>query len=314
MKENKKLIRKIILYYALCAFTTGAVWQLYDYWFSAQFIERLAEGSAAYRIVMFIYVVTLPLEFVVGAILFYILIRKLLYTESEKRVKEQNMVYAAIAHDLKTPMTSVQGFAAALRDGMIPPEKQSEVLDVICSKSRHMDELINSLFEYASLGAEEYRLKFEPVDAAHIVREVAAEAYTDFEEHGIELEADISEEPLTILGDSRELRRAVTNLVVNAWKHNEPGTKVRITAKAAGDELLIAVADNGAQIPQKMREVILQPFVTGDAARMSRNGSGLGLTIAAKIVVLMGGALRIVDVDGEYVKAFEICSISLKSH
>ena len=103
------------------------------------------------------------------------------------------------------------------------------------------------------------------------------------------------------------------NLVVNAWKHNEPGTKVLIAAKAAGDKLLVTVADNGAQIPQEMREVILQPFVTGDAARMSRNGSGLGLAIAAKIAALMGGALRIVDVDGEYVKAFEICGISLVS-
>lgn len=305
------MIRKFILYYCLCAFVTGVIWQLYDYWFSAQVIERLAEGSAAYRIAGLVYVVTLPLEFVVGALLFYALIRKELKTESEKRVKEQSMIYAAIAHDLKTPMTSVQGFAAALRDGMIPPEKQSEVLDVICSKSRHMDELIHSLFEYANLGAEEYRLKSEPFDAARVVREVVAEGYTDFEEHGIELDVNISDGPLMILGDTREFRRAVTNLVVNAWKHNEPGTKVCITAKAAGDELLVAVADNGAQIPEEMREVILQPFVTGDAARTSHDGSGLGLAIATKIIALMGGALRIVDADGEYVKAFEICRISL---
>ncbi len=311
MKKKNKLIRKFILYYCLCAFVTGVIWQLYDYWFSAQVIERLAEGSAAYRIAGLVYVVTLPLEFVVGALLFYALIRKELKTESEKRVKEQSMIYAAIAHDLKTPMTSVQGFAAALRDGMIPPEKQSEVLDVICSKSRHMDELIHSLFEYANLGAEEYRLKSEHIDASRVVREVVAENYTDFEEHGIELDVNISDGPLMILGDTREFRRAVTNLVVNAWKHNEPGTKVCITAKAAGDELLVAVADNGAQIPEEMREVILQPFVTADPSRASHGGSGLGLAIATKIIALMGGALRIVDADGEYVKAFEICRISL---
>ena len=313
LKDNKKLIRKCILYYSLCAFTTGAAWQLYDYWFSAQFIERLFEGSTAYRIVMFIYAVTLPLEFVVGALLFYILIRKALNAESEKRVKEQSIIYAAIMHDLKTPITSIEGFAKALRDGMIPPEEQSKALDVICSKTRRMDELINSLYEYASLGAEEYRLKSEHIDASWVVREVVAEYYTDFEEHGIELNVNISDESLMIIGDTREFRRAVTNLVVNAWKHNEPGTKVLIAAKAAGDKLLVTVADNGAQIPQEMREVILQPFVTGDAARMSRNGSGLGLAIAAKNAALMGGALRIVDVDGEYVKAFEICGISLVS-
>lgn len=263
---------------------------------------------------MFIYAVTLPLEFVVGALLFFILIRKLLNAESEKRVKEQSIIYAAIMHDLKTPITSIEGFAKALRDGMIQPDEQSKALDVICSKSRRMDELINSLYEYASLGTEEYRLKPEQIDAARIMREVVAENYTDFEEHGIELDVNISDEPLMILGDTREFRRAVTNLVVNAWKHNEPGTKVRITAKAAGGELLIAVADNGVHIPQERREEILQPFVTGDAARTSRDGSGLGLAIATRIVALMGGALRIVDVDGKYVKAFEICRISLISH
>ena len=249
------------------------------------------------------------LVFILGALVFYRITAGIIRAESERRVKEQNLIYAAIAHDLKTPMTSVQGYAAALREGKIPPDEQAEALGIICSKCRHMNELVDSLFEYARLGTEEYRLKTEPIDAAKITREIAAENYADFEEHGIELDTDISEEPLTVRGDAREFRRAVTNLIINAWKHNEPGTKVKITAAAKDGILLIAVADNGSQIPQQQRDAILQPFVTADASRTSHGGGGLGLAISARVIALMGGTLRIADAEKPYLKAFEITGL-----
>ena len=249
--------------------------------------------------------------FVLGAFAFYRLASRIIRAESERRVKEQNLIYAAIAHDLKTPMTSVQGYAAALRDGKIPPEGQAEACDIICRKSRRMNELVDALFEYARLGAAEYKLKSERIDAAQIVREVAADSYTDFEERGIALDVDIPDGPLAILGDAGQLRRAVTNLVINAWKHNSEGAKVRVTAQAEDGRLLICVADDGAPIPPEAREALLRPFVTADEARTSRSGSGLGLAIAAKIVRLMGGTLRIADAGGGYIKAFEIVGIPL---
>ena len=251
------------------------------------------------------------LVFALGAFAFYRLTSRIIKAESERRVKEQNLIYAAIAHDLKTPMTSVQGYASALRDGKIPPEGRAEALDIICSKSRRMNELVDSLFEFARLGTEEYRLKSEPVDAAKVVREIVAESYADFEDRGIALDIDIPDESLMVLGDEREFRRAVANLVVNAWKHNASGAKVRVAVKASDGRLIISVADDGAAIPQAQREALLQPFVTADDARTSRGGGGLGLAISARIAELMGGALRIVDMDGEYVKAFEISGIAL---
>ena len=253
--------------------------------------------------------------FVLGAFAFYRLITRIIRDESARRVKAQNLIYAAIAHDLKTPMTSVQGYAAALRDGKIPPGEQAEACDIICRKSRRMNELVDSLFDYARLGTEEYHLKSEPIDAAQIVREVAADSYTDFEAKGIALDVDIPDGPLMILGDAREFRRAVTNLIVNAWKHNTAGAKVRVTAKEADGKPLFSVADDGDPIPPEAREAILRPFVTADEARTSRGGSGLGLAISAKIIALMGGTLRVVDAGGAYVKAFEIRGLSgCRSH
>ncbi len=86
---------------------------------------------------------------------------------------------------------------------------------------------------------------------------------------------------------------------------------MRVAAKEVDGRLLICVADDDAPIPPEAREALLRPFVTADEARTSRGGSGLGLAIAAKIARLMGGALRIADADGGYVKAFVIVGIPL---
>lgn len=249
------------------------------------------------------------LVFALGAFVFYRLTSRIIRAESERRVREQNLIYAAIAHDLKTPMTSVQGYAAALRDGVIPPEKQAEALDIIHAKSRRMNELVDSLFEYASLGTEEYHLKKEPVDAAKVVREIAADHYRDFEDRGIDLDVDIPDGPVTILGDAREFRRAVTNLVVNAWKHNESGAKVRVALKAANGQATVSIADTGAAIAPEQREGLFKPFVTADAARQSSGGSGLGLAIASKIIAEMGGRIDVVDGPAPYTKAFVISGL-----
>ena len=87
--------------------------------------------------------------YVISAVIFYKLTAKYLKAESERRLKEQNLIYAAVAHDFKTPMTSVQGFAKALSDGKIRPEEQQEIFDLICRKSNSMNDMVNTLFEYS---------------------------------------------------------------------------------------------------------------------------------------------------------------------
>jgi len=221
------------------------------------------------------------------------------------------MICAAIAHDLKTPMTSVQGYAAALRDGKIPTDKQAEALEIIHSKSKRMNELVESLFEYSRLGTEAYQIKKEPMDAAQIVREIAAENYADFEDRGISLEADISEKPLMILGDAMEFRRAVTNLIVNAWKHNERGAQVRVTVREEKGQALISGADTGAVISKEQKKTVFQPFVTADEARPSSGGNGLGLAVVSAVIARHGGEMRIAEGSAPHTKAFEITGLPL---
>ncbi len=244
------------------------------------------------------------LIFVLGAFVFYRITAKIIKAESERRVQEQNLIYASIAHDLKTPMTSVQGFAKALMDGKVKPEEQQEIFDIIFRKAGTMNDMINTLFDYARLGTEGYRAEMSRMDLGALVREIMAEHYTDLEEHGIVPDVDIPDEPLMITGDRTELRRAIANLVVNVYRHNPEGISVLATLRRERDKAVIRIADSGRSLPDDMD--IFEPFVTENTARTSGHGTGLGLAITKRIIQRHGGKVSVENGDGEYTKAFLI--------
>ncbi|MBO4781143.1 MAG: HAMP domain-containing histidine kinase, partial [Lachnospiraceae bacterium] len=201
-----------------------------------------------------VYMLLSILIMVIAAVVLYKLTAGILRKESEKRLKEQNLMYAAIAHDLKTPMTSVQGFAKALSEGKVSEAEQKEIYDIIYAKSCTMNDMINTIFEYSKLGTEEYKTKPETFNICSVVRDIAAENYTDFEEHDIELDTDIPDEEIMVNADKKELSRAITNLMVNVYKHNPDGIKAKVVVeKAEGrsdKKAVIRILDTGAEIPQ----------------------------------------------------------------
>ena len=255
-----------------------------------------------------IYLCLSILIMVIAAIVLYKATAGILKKESEKRIREQNLMYAAIAHDLKTPMTSVQGFAKALSEGKVNEDEQKEIYDIIYAKSCTMNDMINTIFEYSKLGTEEYKPIPEPFNICSVVRDIAAENYTDFEEHDIELDIDIPDEEIIVNADKKELSRAITNLMVNVYKHNPEGIKAKVSVEKADDrsgrKVTIKILDTGAEIPQDMD--IFEPFVTENTSRMSGGGTGLGLAITKRIIERNGGNIYISTREDGYTKAFVI--------
>ena len=251
-----------------------------------------------------IYFILSILIIVIAAIVLYKLTSGILQKESEKRIKEQNLMYAAIAHDLKTPMTSVQGFAKALSEGKVSDTEKKEIYDIIYAKSNTMNDMINTLFEYSKLGTQEYKPIPESFDICSLVRDIVAENYAEFEEHGIELDIDIPDEEIIVNADKKELARAIANLVVNVYKHNPEGIKAKISVEKAGEKAVIKILDTGAEIPQDMD--IFEPFVTENTSRMSGHGTGLGLAITKRIIERNGGKIYISSREEGYTKAFVV--------
>lgn len=221
--------------------------------------------------------------------------------------KKRNLMLSDIAHDLRTPMTTVNGYAKALADGMVTDEsKKQEYLNAIQNKSVRMNELINLLFEYAKLDSEGFRLDKTKLDLCELLRENAALAYSDIEEAGMDFEVRIPEEPYYINADSIQLSRVVTNLLNNAVRHNPKGTTITLSMKEEAAGVMVVVADDGNTIPDDISGHIFEPFAKGDSSRRS-GGSGLGLSIAKKVIDMHGWDLKFVSKpDDRNTKAFVI--------
>lgn len=246
--------------------------------------------------------------------------------QKEEYDRQRNLLLSDIAHDIKTPITTVCGYAKALADDLVSEQgKRKEYLQAIYAKSIRMDELINLLFEYVKLDSSGFELHKEKLDLGELLRENIALLYSDFEEKGIQLEIDIPEKEFLFEADKIQFGRAIANILTNSVKYNEAETKVRValcihsslpigadnryhtTMAGSNSYCQIIIADNGIPIDDSLAENIFEPFSRGDKARSSRGGSGLGLSIAHKIVQMHGGELELRRDGGDgYTKAFVI--------
>lgn len=281
--------------------------------FAMGFVHQL--GMNRFPITHFLITLFLFVVPIVGAAVWFAKI----ISEEVVRIKQQeeelrqqyerarNLMLSDIAHDLRTPITTIAGYSKALNDGLVnSEEKRKEYLDAIENKAERMSDLITLLFEYVRLDSNNFTLKKEPVNITELLRENVALLYADVEEKGMSFEIDIPEEIFEVELDKLQFSRVITNLINNALKHNEAGTEIIVKLENALDEIHISVSDNGKMIPPMIADHIFEPFVMADVSRESKGGSGLGLSIAKKIVQMHGWTLELNQYYEEYKKSFVI--------
>ncbi len=212
-------------------------------------------------------------------------------SSKERLIVEKQKMLADISHDLKTPITVIQGYAKAIADGLTDSETQRQYLQTIFIKTESLTEMINTFYDYSKLEHPEFRLVREKRDMAEFLREYLAAKYDEIELMGFELEVEIPEEVIEYSFDSIQLQRVFDNIFSNALKHNPKGTTVYIALWQTDKSIRMEIGDNGAGIPKEIQENLFEPFMVGDDSRNNKQGSGLGLAVAKKIVELHGGAL-----------------------
>ena len=224
---------------------------------------------------------------------------KKLDAELEKERKEEDrskyLMISDIVHDLKTPMTTVTGYAKALNEGMVKGEDQAEYLDAIYNKSCRMNEIVNLLFDYVKLDSEGFTLNKSKLDINELVRESIALNYTDIEDAGDEIDIAIPEEPILVDADKMQMSRVINNLLVNAVKHNKTNTSIGVFVRKDYEDTRIYVADTGDRIDDSIAQTLFDPFVMGDKSRVSKGGTGLGLSISKKICEMHGFKIKLVQ-------------------
>lgn len=305
--EMTKLRNKIVLCFVIVVFAVRVMDSAIDSVWDAIIVPKIypdegytgifAAGTIGYMGASFVL-------YLMSAIVFYIMVKKIVEKESLRQVQKQNLIYASIAHDIKTPMTSVQGFAKALSEGKIKPDETQEIYEIIYNKSKSMNELVDIVFEYAKCGTNDYQMMLEEIDLCVLVRDIVAEHYCDFEDHHMDLEIDIPENPIIINADKKEMKRALANLVNNTYKHNPEGIKVLVRLAADGKNVKLIIADSGKQIDKNMN--IFEPFVTENISRTTGNGNGLGLAITKRILDKHDARISIADDISGYTKAFVV--------
>jgi signal transduction histidine kinase len=219
--------------------------------------------------------------------------RRLAQSEAEKKKLEsgrQTMI-AGISHDLKTPITVLLGYAKALNDGVVPQKEQTAYLVTIEQKAKDLNDLINTFHEYSMLEHPNYKLDLQEVDICNYLRDYIAERYNEIILAGFELEVNIPESHILCKVDSRALQRVFSNILSNSLKYNEKGTRILVSLSISPAWIRILFGDNGTGIPKEIADTLFEPFVLGEKSRTGQ-GSGLGLSVAKKIIEAHGGMIQ----------------------
>lgn len=256
-----------------------------------------------------------PVEFEQMCVSFNQLSRRLCEAQESRRRAEadKQKMLADISHDLKTPITVIQGYSKAICDGLIPPEQTAACLSTIYQKSTALTGLINTFYDYSRLEHPDFALVPVRRDLCEYLRGYLAEKYTEIELSGFTLEVQIPDAPLFCRLDEVQLRRVFENILANALKHNPPGTALFVSLEGplSGEDgrrfARIVLADAGCGIPERLRDSVFEPFVVGDDSRATRQGSGLGLAISRRVAEAHGGSLQLLPPADGWATRFELC-------
>ena len=210
--------------------------------------------------------------------------------EAEQR-KNDLIVY--LAHDLKTPLTSVIGYLSLLRDEpQISPELRAKYTGIALDKAERLEDLINEFFDITRFNLSQLTLETCPVDLTRMLEQIASEFEPMFAEKDLRYALDLPDS-LPYDCDPDKLARVFDNLLRNACHYSFPGSTIQISAQTAADSIVLRFTNPGKTIPPDKLGRLFEQFFRLDASRGTRTGgAGLGLAIAKEIVELHGGAIR----------------------
>lgn len=213
-----------------------------------------------------------------------------------EEVNKKNDLIAYLAHDLKTPLTSVVGYLSLLEEAPdMPVEQKAKYIHIALDKALRLESLINEFFDITRYNLHEIVLEKEQIDLSYMLSQMADEFYPVLQAHGntIRVTAD---EMLTVHADPDKLARVFNNILKNAIAYSYANTPIEIQAGAADGSVWVSFANSGKTIPKRKLDTIFEKFYRLDDARSSNTGgAGLGLAIAKEIIAQHGGNITAVS-------------------
>jgi signal transduction histidine kinase len=213
--------------------------------------------------------------------------------EYERRSEEaKNELITSVAHDLRTPLTSIIGYLDLVSTKILPEDVRRNYIEIAYNKSKRLEKLIEDLFTYTKFNFGEVKAVYGIVDMVKLIDQLLDEFYPIFTDNNMDYHFSSSHSSVEVLADGDLLARAFANLISNAIKYGRNGERIEIVLTKDDDKVTIRSTNFGEVIPEKDLEKIFTRFYRVESSRSSETGgSGLGLAIAHSIITLHGGTI-----------------------
>ncbi len=218
----------------------------------------------------------------------------------EKLLELQRKEFSAnVSHELKTPLTSISGYAEMMMNGFVKPEDMSRFSEIIFNEGQNLLRMIDDIIKISKLDEEELTLESEEINFGIFIKEIISTLDYRIKDKNIEFNAEVVKDK-TYTFNKRLLSELVINLVDNGIKYNKYGGKIDFIQKEITPNLIeIRVIDTGMGISQNDQKRIFERFYTVDKSHNKKDSSGLGLSIVKHVVKLMGGSIELNSTLGE---------------
>ncbi|MCR4875788.1 MAG: HAMP domain-containing protein [Clostridiales bacterium] len=202
---------------------------------------------------------------------------------------------ANVSHELRSPITSIKGFAEGMADGVIPQEDHPKYLRLVAEESNRLSRLVGDLLQLSRLEREDAALEMTEFDMDEMLRRAIIRRMNDLDRKEIEVECDFRADPCMVRADQERIEQVVINLLDNAIRFTEEKGKIRLTTEIREHLAEITIWDDGASVPEEDRSRIFERFFTSDRAHTSGKGTGLGLSICQRIMEMHGREIRLLN-------------------
>ena len=229
--------------------------------------------------------------------------------DKAKRAEQQkNDLVVYLAHDIKTPLTSVIGYLSLLDETPdMPDEEKAKYIHTAWEKANRLRILVNEFFEITRSHSESLPLQKTKVDLYYMIAQISDELYPQLNACGKIIENHVDED-ISVYGDSDKLARVFNNILKNAISYSEENSVIKVSARELSEWTVIQFENDG-EIPEDKLNVIFDKFCRLSNARLSETGgSGLGLAIAKNIILLHGGQIKAESSNGRTAFIVEIPS------
>lgn len=224
--------------------------------------------------------------------------------EQAARIAEQrkNELVMYLAHDIRTPLTSIIGYLNLLEEiPDLPAGEKAKYIHISLEKTYRLEKMIDEFFEITRYNTQQITIAPKPVDLYYLLVQVIDEHIPLLTEHGNYVTFQ-AEEPLQVCGDAEKLARVFNNLLKNAASYSETGTEILMRAEEQAEKMVVSVCTCGETIPGEKLDALFEKFYRLDESRASgTGGTGLGLAIAKEIVTLHGGTITAGSENGRTV-------------